>query len=158
MKIKLIISVILLGCGLIFAQTEETNLGTEITLTEKTKISDILADPDSYLDQTVLVEGEILDVCPKMGCWMELKSDDGEAMIKVKVKDGDIVFPVDAIGDYAVVQGTVYKIELTQEEAVNYFEHLAEESGENFDPSIITGPMTIYQIKGLGAEINQKEG
>jgi len=158
MKIKLIIFVILLGCGLIFAQTEKINLGTEITLTEKTKISDILADPDSYLDQAVLVEGEILDVCPKMGCWMELKSDDGEGMIKVKVKDGDIVFPVDAIGDYAVVQGTVYKIELTQEEAVNYFEHLAEESGENFDPSIITGPMTIYQIKGLGAEINQKEG
>jgi predicted RNA-binding protein len=85
---------------------------------------------------------------------MELKSDDGEGMIKVKVKDGDIVFPVDAIGDNAVVQGTVYKIELTQDEAVDYFEHVAEESGDDFDPSIITGPMIIYQIKGLGATIN----
>ncbi len=154
MKIKLIISVLFLSCGLIYSQTEEIKLGAEITLTEKTNISDILADPDSYLDQTVLVEGEILDVCPKMGCWMELKSDDGEGMIKVKVKDGDIVFPVDAVGDYAVVQGTVYKIDLTQDEAVDYFEHIAEESGEDFDPSIITGPMTIYQIKGLGATIN----
>lgn len=154
MKIKLIISVLFLSCGLIYSQTEEIKLGAEITLTEKTNISDILADPDAYLDQTVLVEGEILDVCPKMGCWMELKSDDGEGMIKVKVKDGDIVFPVDAVGDYAVVQGTVYKIDLTQDEAVDYFEHIAEESGEDFDPSIITGPMTIYQIKGLGATIN----
>ena len=154
MKIKLIISVFFLSCGLIFAQTEEIKLGSEITLTEKTNISDILADPDSYLDQTVLVVGEVLDVCPMMGCWMELKSDDGEGMIKVKVKDGDIVFPVDAVGDTAVVQGTVYKIDLTQEEAVDYFEHIAEESGEDFDPSIITGPMTIYQIKGLGATIN----
>ena len=154
MKIKLIISLFFLSCGLIFAQTEEINLGAEITLTEKTNISDILADPDSYLDQTVLVEGEILDVCPMMGCWMELKSDDEEGMIKVKVKDGDIVFPVDAIGDNAVVEGTVYKIDLTQEEAVDYFEHKAEETGEDFDPSIITGPMTIYQIKGLGATIN----
>lgn len=154
MKIKLIISVLFLSCGLIYSQTEEIKLGAEITLTEKTNISDILADPDAYLDQTVLVEGEILDVCPKMGCWMELKSDDGEGMIKVKVKDGDIVFPVDAIGDYAIVQGTVYKIDLTQDEAVDYFEHIAEESGEDFDPSIITGPMTIYQIKGLGATIN----
>ena len=50
-----------------------------------------------------------------MGCWMELKSDDEEGMIKVKVKDGDIVFPVDAIGDNAVVEGTVYKIDLIQE-------------------------------------------
>jgi predicted RNA-binding protein len=154
MKINLIISVLFLSCGLIFSQTEEIKLGAEITLTEKTNISDILADPDSYLDQTVLVEGEILDVCPMMGCWMELKSDDGEGMIKVKVKDGDIVFPVDAIGDYAVVQGTVYKIDLTQDEAVDYFEHIAEESGEDFDPSTITGPMTIYQIKGLSATIN----
>ena len=158
MKTKFILSFFLLSCASLFAQDEEIKLGAEITLTEKTEISDIIADPDSYLDQTVLVEGEVLDVCPKMGCWMELKSDDGEGMIKVKVKDGDMVFPVEAIGDNAVVQGTVYKIELTQEEAVDYFEHIAEESGEEFDPSIVTGPMTIYQIKGLGAEINQKEG
>ena len=158
MKIKLIFFVSLLCSGIIFAQTEASKLGAEITLTEKTKISDILADPDAYLGETVLVEGEVLDVCPKMGCWMELKSDEGEGIIKIKVKDGDIVFPVEAVGDYAVVEGTVYKIDLTQEEAVNYFEHIAEESGKKFDPSTVSGPMTIYQIKGLGAEINQKEG
>jgi len=158
MKMKVIISVLLFSILNIFAQNEELKLGTGLTLNEKTKISDILADPDSYLNQTVLVEGEILNVCPMMGCWMELKSDDGEGMIKIKVKDGDIVFPVEAVGSYALVEGTVYKIDLTQEEAVDYFEHLAEESGEDFDPSVITGPMTIYQIKGLGAEIIQNEG
>lgn len=160
MKIKIIFAAFLLGFGVIIAQTDdvdqtkETKLGSDITLTEKTKISDILADPDSYLDQTVLVEGEIMNVCPKMGCWMELKSDDGEGMIKIKVKDGEIVFPVEAIGENAVVEGTVYKIELSQEDAISYYEHIADETGENFDPSTITGPMTIYQIKGLGAVIN----
>jgi len=158
MKMRLIISILLFTIVNLFAQTEELKLGAGLTLNEKTKISDILADPDAYLDQTVLVEGEILDVCPMMGCWMELKSDDGEGMIKIKVKDGDIVFPVEAVGGYAIVEGTVYKIDLTQEEAIDYFEHIAEESGKDFDPSIITGPMTIYQIKGLGAEIIQNEG
>jgi hypothetical protein len=158
MKMRLIISILLFTIVNLFAQTEELKLGAGLTLNEKTKISDILADPDAYLDQTVLVEGEILDVCPMMGCWMELKSDDGEGMIKIKVKDGDIVFPVEAVGGYAIVEGTVYKIDLTQEEAIDYFEHIAEESGEDFDPSVITGPMTIYQIKGLGAEILQNEG
>ena len=158
MTMKLIISIMLITFVSISAQSEEIKLGAELTLTEKTKISDILSDPNAYLNKTVLVEGEILDVCPMMGCWMEIKSDDGEGMIKVKVKDGDIVFPVEAVGDFAVVEGTVYKIELTREEAVDYFEHVAEESGDDFDPSIITGPMTIYQIKGLGAEIVQKEG
>jgi len=158
MRIKLIYFVLLLSSAFIFAQTESSKLGSEITLTEKTKISDILADPDVYLGKTVLVEGEVLDVCPTMGCWMELKSGGGEGIIKVKVKDGDIIFPVEAVGAYAVVEGTVYKIDLTQEEAVNYFEHIDEESGKKFDPATVTGPMTIYQIKGLGAEINQKEG
>jgi len=158
MKIKIILFIPILSFGLVFAQTEEIKLGNELTIAEKTKISDIIANPDMYLDQTVLVEGEILNVCPMMGCWMELKSDDGEGKIKVKVKDGDIVFPIDAIGDYALVEGTVYKIDLTQEEAVDYFKHLAEESGDDFDPGIITGPMTIYQIRGIGAEISQKEG
>lgn len=158
MQLKLIILVLFFSIGVILAQTDEANLGAEITLTEKTNISDILADPESYLDQTVLVEGEILDVCSMMGCWMELKSDDGEGMIKVKVKDGEIVFPVEAKGSTALVEGKVYKIELTQEKAIEHFQHVAEEKGQEFDPTTITGPMTIYQIKGLGAEIHKKEG
>lgn len=153
MQLKLIFSLLLFSLSLTIAQTEEANYGAGLTLTEKTSISTILADPEAYLDKTVLVEGEVLDVCPHMGCWMEIKSDNGEGMIKVKVKDGEIVFPVEAKGKTALVEGTVYKIELTQEKAIEYFQHIAEEKGEEFDASTITGPMTIYQIKGLGAVI-----
>jgi len=158
MQLKIFLLILLVGWEIIFAQTEETKLGSEITLAEKTKISDILAEPETYLDKTVLVEGEVLDVCPMMGCWMELKSDANDERIKVKVKDGEIVFPMEAIGSTAMVEGKVYKIELTQEEAVEHFQHVAEEKSIEFDPSTITGPMTIYQIKGLGAEIHKKEG
>ena len=163
----ILISVIIfiLLSGVLFAQNEDAALGNKITLTEKTNISDILADPESYLDQVVLVEGEVLNVCPKMGCWMELKSDqpsEEESVefdkIKVKVKDGDIIFPMEAVGQNALVEGKVYKIELTQEEAVGYFEHIAEETGKEFDPATVTGPITLYQIKGMGAEIHPKEG
>jgi len=159
MQIKRILLFLLISCGFLFAQDEATKLGNGITLTEKTKISDILSEPESYLDKTVLVEGEVLDVCSHMGCWMELKSDFEGGKIKIKVKDGEIVFPVEAKGNTALVEGKVYKIEMTQEEAIEYFKHFAEESGKKYDPSIITGPMTIYQIKGLGAEIyTDKEG
>ncbi len=158
MKLNLIILTILFSCGIIFSQEDESKLGSELSLTEKTKISDILSDPESYLDKTVLVEGEVLEVCPHMGCWMDLESDVEGEKIKIKVKDGDIVFPVEAKGKTALVEGKVYKLELTQEEAIEYLEHIADESGQEFDPSAITGPMTIYQIKGLGAEILEKEG
>ena len=165
MKKLLISSIAILFCGFIFAQTDDGKYGGEITLEEKTSISDILISPEDYLDQKVLVEGEVLDVCKMMGCWMELKSDlptgqagDEGEKIKVKVKDGDIIFPVEAKGQIALVEGTVYKIELTQEEATEYLEHIAEEQNKEFDSSSVTGPMTIYQIKGLGAEIYNKEG
>jgi len=43
--------------------------------------------------------------------------------------------------------------ELDEEEAKEYFQHMAEDAGKEYDSTSITGPMTIYQIKGLGAEI-----
>ncbi len=135
----------------VFAQSEK--YGRDLTLKEKTEISKILSAPEEYVGKTVLVEGEVLDVCQMAGCWMELKSDAKDQKIKIKVKDGDIVFPVEAKGKNAVVEGTVYKIELTKEEAVEYYEHVAAEQGTEFDPATVTGPVTFYQIKGLGAEI-----
>ena len=161
MKKLLIATLAILFCGILVAQTDDVNkLGAEITLAEKTNISDILNSPEDFLDKKVLVEGKVLDVCKMMGCWMELKSDpstgqasvEGEK-IKVKVKDGEIVFPMEAKGQTALVEGKVYKIELTKEEAMDYMEHIAEEKGEEFDPTTVEGPMTIYQIKGIGAEI-----
>ena len=150
--IKQTISLLILISFFTLAQTEK--FGKELSLKEKTKISEITKDPESFVGKTVLVEGEVLEVCAAAGCWMELKSDDEKGKIKIKVRDGDIVFPMSAKGKKAVVEGTVYKIELTKEEAIEYYEHLAEEAGREFDPSTVTGPVTIYQIKGLGAEIN----
>jgi len=146
-----------ISANFIFAISDDKDkYGKEITLEEKTSISDILSNPEDYLDKTVLIEGEVLDVCPKMGCWMEIKSDVEGEKIKVKVKDGDIVFPVEAKGHTALVEGKVYKIELSKEDAVSYYEHEAEERGGEFDPSTVTEAVTIYQIKGLGAEIDKE--
>jgi hypothetical protein len=150
--IKKLFVFVILFCAISVAQTEK--FGKEISLNEKTKISEITNNPENFVGKTVLVEGEVLEVCPAAGCWMELKSDDEKGKIKIKVRDGDIVFPMSAKGKKALVEGTVYKIELTKEEAIEYYEHLAEEKGVEFDPSTVTGPVTIYQIKGLGAEID----
>jgi RecJ-like exonuclease len=135
---------------------DKDKYGKEISLKEKTKVSEILNNPEEYIDKTVLVEGEVLDVCSMMGCWIELSSDTEGEKIKVKVEDGEIVFPEESKGKTALVEGTVYKVEMTEEEAIEYYQHQAEERGEEFDPSTVTGPLTIYQIKGLGAEIDKE--
>lgn len=127
--------------------------GNEITLSKKTGISEIITNPDDYLGEKVLIEGKIISVCQNMGCWMEVAGEKGNK-IRVKVKDGEIVFPKDGMGRTAVVEGEVYQIELDEEEAKDFFEHMAEESNQEFDPSTVKGPVTIYQIKGFGAVIN----
>ena len=134
---KFIIFLLLFISVAAFSQTDK--YGKEISLTEKTSISKILSHPEEYVGKTVLVEGEILEVCAMAGCWMELKSDAENQKVKIKVKDGDIVFPVEAKGKSALVEGTVYKIELTKEEAVEYYEHVATEQGTEFDAATVTG-------------------
>ena len=147
----------ILSMSITFALGDDKDkYGATISLKEKTNISEILSNPDEYLDKTVLVEGEVLDVCPMAGCWIELKSDVEGEKIKVKVKDGEIVFPMKAKGYNALVEGKIYKIELTVEKAVEYFQHQAEERGEEFDPSTVTELVTIYQLKGIGAEIDKE--
>lgn len=127
--------------------------GKDITLKEKTKVSDILANPEKYVGKKVLIEGPVVDVCDKRGCWIDVGSDKQFEKIKVKVKDGEIVFPMEEKGKDAVVEGEVYKISLTKEQALERAKEEAKEHGTKFDPSSVTGPVTFYQIKGIGAEI-----
>lgn len=136
-------------------QTGEHTYGKEISVKEKTGISEILAEPEKFLGKRVLVEGAILDVCAAAGCWMDLSDEKGERKIKIKVQDGEIVFPVEAKGKTARVEGEVYSIELNEKEAVAFMKHMAEDAGKEFDESSVTGPMTVYQIKGIGAVITE---
>lgn len=131
----------------------DKKLGKEVTLKKVTKISEINKNPKSFVGKKVLVEGMIIDVCSKRGCWMELASDKAYEKIKIKVKDGEIVFPMEAKGKTALVEGEVYEIRMTKEQALEQAKHEAEEHGKKFDPSTVKGPVTIYQIKGLGAVI-----
>lgn len=147
---------VMLLMGIVACSEQRPNAeqyGAALTLDEPTKVSEILAAPESYMGQKVLIEGQVLEVCAKAGCWMEIASDEPAQKIKVKVNDGEIVFPMAAKGKTAKVEGEVYKIELDAEQARSYQEHLAEEQGVPFDSTSVSGPMTIYQIKGLGAEI-----
>lgn len=150
---KTLLLAITFAAALIFAQ-EEKKYGAEISLVEKTTLSQISANPQDYVGKTVLVEGNVLSVCKMAGCWMEIESDEPGEKMRVKVKDGEITFPMEAVGNKAVVEGEVYAIEMNEEDAREFYAHMAEDAGEEFDKSTITGPMTIYQIKGLGAVIS----
>jgi hypothetical protein len=127
--------------------------GKTLTLKDTTRISQILADPDKFVGKQVLVKGRIVDVCKKRGCWMELAGDKEFQTFRIKVNDGEIVFPLEAKGKLALVEGTVEKFTLTKEQTIERLKHHAEEQGEKFDSAIVKEGMNYFQIKGSGAVI-----
>lgn len=151
-RILLPLCICLLFATNIFAK--EMNLGEPLTLTEVTKVSEINKNPDQYVGKRVLIEGLIIDVCAARGCWMDIASDVPFEKIQVKVVDGEIVFPMEAKGQTARVEGIAEELKLSKEQAIEMGKHRAEEQGTTFDPSTVTGPVSFYRIRGLGAVIN----
>lgn len=127
--------------------------GGGVTLTETTSISKILADPDTYVGHRVRIEGEVTDVCPRKGCWMEIAEPEGDRL-RIQVEDDAIVFPPTAKGKPAAAEGVVERISLDREAYGRWMSHLAEERGETFDASTVgDGPFHILQLRGLGAQV-----
>jgi hypothetical protein len=130
----------------------EIKLGKPLSVKEPVSIATLLAHPDDYAGKTVQVKGKITEVCQMMGCWMDLVGDGGQK-IRIKVNDGEIVFPKDASGKAAVAEGRFTKTVLTRDQAVAQAEEEAQETGRKFDPASVKSGMTLYQIQGTGAVI-----
>jgi cytochrome c-type biogenesis protein CcmE len=127
--------------------------GQAVSLSEETAVSSIIDNPDAYVGRKVKVSGLVIDVCSRRGCWVYLAGDREFEKIRIKVTDGEIVFPMEARGKQAVVEGVVESMELSKEQVIARRKHHAEETGEAFDPASITSGETILRIRGLGAEI-----
>lgn len=136
---------------------EGKSFGAGITLTETVAIDAILADPAAYKGKTVRVEGMITDVCPKRGCWFDMAGTEPGKKLKFKVTDGEMVFPVDAKGQWASAEGVVSVRELSLEETKQHAEYQAKEYGVAYDPASITEPTSIVRIDGTGAVFRDKK-
>jgi len=148
-----LLTVLLLGAGCAAKDTPGTVYGERPTLTDTTLVSAILADPEPYVGQRVLVTGTVVEVCEKRGCWLQLAGDQESQIIRVKVEDGVIIFPLTARGHAAVVEGTVEKVVMSADEAREAARHHAEEQGLPFDSTAVFEATTTYQLRGLGAII-----
>ena len=129
----------------------DLKLGKPLTLKAPRPVSEVIAKPEPLVGKTIQVKGKVTEVCQMMGCWMAL-ADHG-AVLRVKVNDGEIVFPKESVGKMALAEGKLAKLQLTREQAVAMARHEAEEQGRKFDPASVKGPATMYQIQGSGAVI-----
>ncbi len=140
-------------CVLAVSFGAEKKFGKKITLKDKTKISDIVANPEKYNGKKVLVEGPIVDVCKKRGCWIKIGSDKEFETMTFKVEDGVIVFPMIVKGKTAIAEGVVSVETYTVEQLIEQGKERAKEQGETFDASSVKDPKVVIQIKGEGAVV-----
>lgn len=138
-------------CSALLAQS----FGGEVDHTALTPISSLVATPDHYLAKPVTVQGEIISVCSKKGCWMQLASDVSEQQFRIKVRDGDMVFPVSAKGKKALATGMLVKTELDLESSREHLAELAKRKQQTFDPDTVTKPVVLLQLVPTAVEISE---
>ena len=109
-----------------FAQNEVSYHGKKIT--EKGAVSAAqLPDKMANKDQMpAKIEGTVESVCKVKGCWMKLKTTDGQTM-RVTFKDYGFFVPKDIEGKTVVVEGTAE----TTVTPVAELRHYAEDAGKS---------------------------
>ena len=122
-------------------------------------VQQILATPAAYVGKSVTVRGTVSEVCQKKGCWMQFQTDAAAPVFRLKVRDGEMVFPVSARGKTAYATGLLSAKTMTQSETQAYLAHRAEEQGEAPTQHVSTQsatpsagastvqPLTIYQLE-----------
>jgi len=150
-KISYALLIFAITATIIFAG-DGKKYGKEISLKNKTKIGDILSNPAKYDGKKVLVEGTVVGVCESRGCWIELSGEKDFQKIKVKVNDGEIVFPLEAKGKKALVEGEVYSVEVEKKSDCSGTCGEKDKSKED-ECQHTKKTEKVYQIKGFGAKI-----
>src|SRR5690606_20243959 len=85
-----------------------------------TPLASILAEPERYRDQVVRTEGEIAQVCQRMGCWMELRESPQGPAVRVPMAGHRFFLPRDVVGRRAMLEGRVAMRVLSAAERAHY--------------------------------------
>lgn len=129
----------------------ETVYGKGVSARDAMPVSQLLATPDSYVGQTVRVQGTVVGMCKERGCWINLASDKEGDVVRIKVQDGVIVFPAEILGSTVIAEGVWTANKLDMETTKSYCNAKAEKAGEKFNPDSVTECMTLYQVTSDGA-------
>ena len=145
MKIKFLLSFSTLLT--IFSCTQEVFVGYGEDINSDVKFYDTI---DNNLDISN-VSGEILDVCPKKGCWMNVKVNTDTVF--VKFKDYGFFVPKTGIqGKKVLMSGEIFKDTISVERLKHYAED-AKKSKTEID--LITEPEYKINMIATGVAIEE---
>ena len=158
----IIMLILFISCDVELSEDEKLNkkipygnYGIKISEEQVFTVDEILSSPNQYIGKNILINGQIAEVCPMRGCWINVTSQKGST-IRVKVTDGDIVFPFSSKNASVIVEGKIDKLVFTENQARNWKSHLAKEKGFNINPdsiSISSSDLIEYRVLATGANI-----
>ncbi len=128
-----------------------TRHGAPVKAGDPQPIATLLAAPDRYKDQPVLVSGTVRAACTRKGCWMELAPslDKSTPGCRVTFKDYGFFVPTDSQGAQARVEGVAEVRTIPADEVA----HLASE-GATFKPAA-DGTAREVRIVATGVELSR---
>ena len=119
-------------------------------------IIELISNKSIYLNKKVKVKGLIKEVCPMRGCWLEIVDEKEIDKLRIKVTDGEIVFPLSAKGRNIEAEGQFSILTLNKKQAKNWKKHLAAEKGIEIDTADIIlsqNDYLEYRLNTNGAKI-----
>lgn len=122
---------------------------TTMTLENAISGKELLAQLETSDSVQTKVEAEIVEICQKKGCWMDIKLSD-DKNVTVRFKDYGFFVPMDAAGKTAIIEGYAKR----KIESVEWLQHKAEDAGKSPEEiAAITNPDTTFSITASGVII-----
>lgn len=126
MKNGLLIGLIVSASVGAFAQTEVSYHGKTISEKGAIPATQLVTKMGGKDKMPAKVEGTVEDVCKMKGCWMKVKTGDGQVM-RVSFKDYGFFVPKDIVGKTVVLEGTAE----TTTTPVSELRHYAQDAGKS---------------------------
>ena len=107
----------------------------------------VMAAPERFDGDTLVVEGRVEKVCQEMGCWLQLTGATGRPGLRIGTMASNFFVPFSSAGMDARAVGVVQVRTLTKEQA----DHQVEEGVtivRNAD-----GTATMVELKAFGIEL-----
>jgi hypothetical protein len=128
------------------AKKDWSTYGAPITSTKPVRLDRAAA---KHLNQEILVQGKISDVCSNKGCWMTVK--DGKQEVRVEFKDYGFFVPWSASGKPVKMQGVLTEKTMSPEDQ----EHIASEAkqgGGVGEPSKEPKKLLVFTASGVAIQ------
>ena len=123
--------------------------GEKISADGAINIADIPAKLEASTVLDTKIQGKILEVCPKKGCWIKLQVNETTTAM-VKMKDYGFFLPVSAVGKTVVLDGKV-ELKTTSVEELKHYAEDAKKTPEEI--AAITAPKKEISVMAKGIVI-----